>query len=74
MAEMVAHIDTKSSPMKVRFFNTRLEMFIFLNGGEIKDYDCFDCTDIFIGDDNVSLKTLCESLMWKRTSTTQILL
>jgi hypothetical protein len=49
MAEMVAHIDTKE--MKVRFFNTRLEMLIFLSGGEMGDYDVFDCSDIFIGDD-----------------------
>jgi hypothetical protein len=54
--ELVAHIDTKSSPMKVRFFNTRLEMLIFLNGGEIKDYDCYECSSVFIADSVESLE------------------
>jgi hypothetical protein len=47
--EMICHVDVKSSPIKVRFFNNRLEMFIFLNGGEMKDYDVFDCSYVFIG-------------------------
>jgi hypothetical protein len=49
MSEMIAHIDTKSSPMKVRFFNTRLEMLIFLSGGSITDFDTYDCSDVFTG-------------------------
>jgi hypothetical protein len=47
MAEMVAHIDTRE--MKVRFFNTRLEMLIFISGGPITDFDTYDCSDVFIG-------------------------
>jgi hypothetical protein len=66
--EMVAHISKEGSVYKCRFFNTRLEMLIFLSGGEMKDYDTYECSSIFIGDENENLSDMLE-----RTPTTQIL-
>jgi hypothetical protein len=56
MAAMVAHIDVKNK--RIYFFNTRLEMLIFFNGGDIKDWDVYDCSEIYVGESHESIKNL----------------